>query len=410
MVKKYLHKLLHKQHYWRTINFDELSEIYAATMMRSLAISMVGIFIPVYLYKLGYSITLIFIVFAAYFSSRVVLDFVSAFTTARIGPKHTMIIGQALQITSSALFLTLPAIHWPLLLVGGVWGSAASFYFIPFHIDLSKIKHKNHGGKELGYVQIMEKIGQVLGPIIGGIVATMFSPRYIFLVSIVMLIAGLWPLFRTAEPVQLKQKLDYKTFPLHKVRMNIPAYIGLNIENTFCLMLWPLFLAIFVLPGNAVFAKVGALLSISVVASILAARAIGQTVDNKKGRVLLRYSATINALVYLVRLIVVNYPMALVTNIANEAVTMGYRLPFTKGFYDQADDLPGYRIVYISSMEVIGCIAKATAWWFLVALSTILSPRTVITVGFAIAAAASLLIMTEKFDSLNYNTGKGQNG
>lgn len=410
MVKKYLNKLIHRQHYWRTINFDELSEIYAATMMRSLAISMVGIFIPVYLYKLSYSITFIFMVFASYFSARIVLDLAAAFTTARIGPKHTMIIGQVLQIASSALFMTLPIVHWPILVVGGVWGSAASFYFIPFHIDLSKIKHKNHGGKELGYVQIMEKIGQVLGPVIGGLVATVFSPRYIFVISIVMLIAGLWPLFRTAEPVQTKQVLDYGTFPLHKIRKNIPANIGLNIENTLCLMLWPLFLAMFVLPGNTVFAKVGGLLSISVIASIFAARAIGQTVDNNKGRILLRYSAFINAIVYFLRLMVINYPMALVTNIINEIVTTGYRLPYTKGFYDQADDLPGYRIVYISSMEVIGCIGKSTIWWLLVVLSTILSPRTVITIGFAIATIASLMIMTEKFESLDYNIGKGQNG
>lgn len=407
MLQKLIQRLLSPRHPWRDFNFDELSEVYVTMMVRSLAISMVGIFIPVYLYKLGYSVTSILMVFAFYFTLRIGLDFAAAFTTARIGPKHTLVIGQLLQICSSGLFLTLPVFHWPIMLVGAVWGAAASFFFIPFHIDFSKIKHKAHGGKELGFEQMMEKIGQFLGPVVGGIVASAFGPRYIFLVSIFMLIAGLWPLFRTAEPVRINQKLDYKTFPLHKVSKNIPAYIGLNIENTLCLMLWPLFLAIFVLPGARVFVEVGLLASISVIASALAAHAIGKTVDNKKGRTLLRYSASINTLVYVVRLFVTSYPMALITNVTNEVVTMGYRLPFTKGVYDQADDLPGYRIVYISSMEVIGCMGKALAWWILVILSLVLGTRQVITVGFAIAAIASLFIMTEKFKSLDYNKANG---
>lgn len=405
MLKRLLRRLWAPRHTWRGIDFDELSEIYISMMIRSLATSMVGIFIPVYLYRLGHSLPAITSVFGCYFSVRVLLDLVAAHTTARIGPKHTLVVGQLLQIATSALFLTLPIFDWPLPLLGIFWGGAASFFFVPFHINFSKVKHRLHGGKEVSYEQIMEKIGFALGPAVGGIVAVLFGARYIFLVSAIMLVAGLWPLFRTAESTQLKQKLDFAGLPFKKIKHLIPSYIGLNVENTLCLMLWPLFLGMFILTGEDVFVGVGTMASISVFAAIVAAHAIGKTVDNRQGRPLLRYSAVANSLVYIVRIFTVSYPMALATNIANEVITLGYRLPYTKAFYDAADDLPGYRIVFISSMEIMGCMAKASMWWLLTGLALILSARQTIYIGFGIAAVASLLITTEKFKALKPKNG-----
>ncbi len=400
MLKKIIHRLLKHRHPWRDISFNELSELYIASLMRSASISMTGIFVPIYLYRLHYSITMVAVVFASYFTARVFLDTVTAFTVARIGPKHTMVIGQFLQIASSALFLTLPWARWPLWFVGCIWGSSASFYFIPFHVDFSKIKHKVHGGKELGFEQIMEKIGLAIGPLMGGLIATAVGERYIFLFSIVVLLAGLWPLFRTGEPVRVQQKLRYSDLTLDRVKGYILPYIGLNIENTLCLMLWPLFLAVVVLPGSSVYAKVGLLASVSVVASIATAYMAGRRIDNHQGRPLLRISAVVNGLLHLCRPFVSIYPVAFGANVLNEVVTIGYRLPFTKGFYDATDDLPGYRIVFISSMETIGCCAKATAWWVLVMMSTVLATKTFFICGFTIASIASFLITTEKFKAL----------
>ncbi len=400
MLKKIITKLLRHRHPWRDISFDELSEIYVTMMFRSMALSMNGVFVPIYLYKLAYTPTLIFMVFAVYFSARIIMDFGAAFSTAKIGPKHTLIIGQFLQIISSSLFLTLPKMHWPIILLGFVWGSAASFFFIPFHVDFSKVKHKIHGGKELGFEQITEKIGVIVGPFLGGLVASLFGSRYIFLVAIGLLFGGLWPLLMTKEPTNTNQKLNFKNFPVNKIKPYLPAYIAINLENTICIMLWPLFLAVFVIPGNSVFYKVGIISSFSVVAAIFSAIAIGKIVDNNKGRNLLRYSALSNAVIHLFRPFVASYPLAFGINVINETVTIGYKLPFNKGHYDAADDLPGYRIVFISSMEVIGCIAKASFWWILVMLSLISSSRILYIIGFYTASLASLAILSEKYKSL----------
>lgn len=402
MLKKVIDRLLRYRHPWRDIGFDELSEIYINALFRSLTISMSGIFVPVYMLRLSYRITDILMVYAWYFTARVAIDFIAAFTIAKYGPKHTLLTGQALQIVSSIFFLTLASMHWPIALVGILWGGSASFSYIAYDVDFSKIKHASHGGKELGFEQTMEKIGGVLGPIIGGFVATVFGPRYIFVVALLLLALSMKVLLRTKEPVRLNQKLRFRDFSVRGLLrpVLIPA-AGLGVENTLSICLWPLFLGLFVLRDSSAFAKLGILASISVALAVLSAHIIGRLVDGQRGRYFLRLNATANALLHLFRPFVQTFPIALGVNMVNEVVTVGYRIPFMKGFYDSADDYPGFRIVYITVMQSFSSAFKALAWWFLVVLSLGIEARSTLYIGFVIAAFASLLLMTEKFKALN---------
>ncbi len=401
MIKQTIHRLLKHRHFWREVGFDELSEIYVSMMFRSLALSLTGIFVPLYMLKQGYSVHDTMWLIACYFIFRsIFFDLFAGFLVAKIGPKHTILSSYLLLIISTGFFLTLPSMHWPLWLVGGIWGGTSSLFCIPFHVDFSKIKHKAHGGKELGYVKIMEKFGGVIGPLIGGIVATLWGGQYIFLVAIVMLVAGGLPLLRTGEPVATNQKLHFRNFSLKKMRRDIFSFGGYGVELTITGSIWPLFLATTILTSGAAYAKLGMLASISVIASMLAAYTIGKLIDSHRGRILLRFGAIANSLVHLFRPFVATYPVALATNIANEGVTVSYQMPYTKGMYDRADEVPGHRIVYFVIMEMTSSIAKAVVWIGFTLLTLKYTDYTVLNIGFLVGALASLIIVTEKFRAL----------
>ena len=402
MLKKTVDRLLRHRHFWRDVGFDELSELYISTFFRGLSISITGLFVPIYLFRLGFPLTYIFLVFASYFSIRLFTDFAAAYTVARIGPKHTMLIGNFLQIIALAMFLSLTKFHWPLWLVGMIWGSSASYYFIPFHVDFSKVKHAKHGGKELGYVNIMDKIGGGVGPLLGGIVAALFGAQYIFLVAIALLIMSTIVLFRTPEPVRVRQKLNFRALPINKLKRDFQSVGALGIENTLCVILWPLYIAMFIVSSESIYIKVGLLASLSVVIAVITAWAIGKLIDDRRGRSLLRYSATTNGLLHLARPFAATFPVAAGISLLNEVVTVGYRMPYWKGAYDAADDLPGLRIVYLSSMEAFASVCKAAAWWLLLILAWALpSGYVVVVCGFALASLASFMIMKERFKALD---------
>ena len=400
MIKNIFNQALRRSHYWRDIHFDELSELYTSNMLRSVALSIFMVFVPFYLYEHGYSATAICLTFGSFFTARVMSDIGSGFLVARFGPKHTMIVSCILQIISSAMLLSVPQIHWNPVLLALPWGAAASTFFIAYHVEFSKIKHTTRAGHELGHMQAYEKIGFLIGPIIGGVVGSVFGPQYIFMTAVILLIASLWPLFRSSEPVKTKQKLNFSALPVNKIKRDLFAYACVGVENTLCINAWALYAAVFILTG-AVYIQLGLLTAAGVLAAILTAKVIGRVTDTTLARPLMRISTLLNAGTYAIRPFITNAGGVFAVNIVNEAVTTGYRMPFIKGMYSAADDLPGSRIVYISSLEAVASTVKAATWFFLALLATAIALKDVLLISFLIAAVASLGITYERFAVYN---------
>lgn len=398
MIKKILHTLLRRRHFWRDANFDELTELYTSMIFRSVAVGSIGVFVPLYLHGLGYSLASILTLYGWFTTTMAVCGYGSAWLVARIGPKHVILISYAVQLVSSLLFLTFGMMHWPLWLLGGVWGLATNLFFVSYHVDFSKVKHGDHSGKEVGYMFIMQKVGLTIGPLMGGIVATLFGGQYVFLVACVLMAIGAAPLLKSGEPVRTHQRLDF-SLPVSRIARDIRAYSALVVEDTLTKTLWPTYIVLFVLVGGA-YLKLGLLASASVAFSIVVALVIGKLADARHGRILIRVSTAFNSIIHLIRPFVTSLPQTVAVNAANDTVTVGYTLPFIKGMYAAADDLPGYRIMYIATLETFGNIARAVTCWFLVLLAISYSDKMTLTIGFVIAAIASLVIASEKFRAL----------
>ncbi len=399
MLKNIIHKAMLRRHFWRQATFDELSEVYIAMSFRSFALGLIGIFVPVYILKSGFGLTGVIQFFICFFAVRVLMDFLAAHTVARFGPKHTLLIGYIIQIIAAGTFSFLGTSAASLLIPAAIWGAANSFTFIALHVDFSKIKHINHGGKELGYLNALERVGGMLGPVTGGLLATFYGPQVLFLVAVVVLLIGLVPLFKTAEPVKTHQKLFYSRLDISSIKRDFLSYSFYSIENNLCLVLWPAFLVLFIFSEN-VYGNIGGLASIGFMISIASAYFVGKLVDGKKGGLLLRVSSFANACVYGLRPFVSGIAGVLAINIMNEALTVGYRIPYIKGVYDASDEHEGLRIVYLSSLEAFGSLVKSITWIQLLVLSQFMTDFQLLTTGFAIAGLCSILINTQGFKAL----------
>lgn len=389
MIQKMINSLLQPRHFWRTADFDELSEIYTSILLRSLATSVVGLFIPVYLHGLGYSVRTIFAFFIVFFMARIVIDPLVALLVGRIGPKHTIALSTISNIIVLLLLLTMKDLGWPLYFVAIVYTLTNSLFFIAFHTDFSKIKHTMHGGKELGYLTILEKLGGIAGPLIGGVIATVWGPNYIIVLSIILFLLSLIPLFLTNEPVKVHQKITLKGFAIAPHKRAIFSYACFSAENVVSILLWNFYLslAIFV---TSPYAKIGAVVAISTAVSLLTVQFVARRVDAKRGRSLLRMGAVANGVVHIGRLFVTTPLGVLGINVVNDPVTVTYRMPFIKQFYDFSDQVPGYRIVYIAINEMFGNMLKACVWIGLFVASAHTSEINAIKGAFVVAGILSL--------------------
>lgn len=399
MLQKIISTLLKKRHFWRTEGINELTEIYASQFLRSLAVSLTGIFVPIFLYKSGFSIADICLLFLAWFISRFLWAYVAAKIIASVGPKHGIALSVILQIIYLFFILTITSLHTPLWMVGIIGSFAYCLFLMSFNVDFSKVKHVEHGGKELSFVSICERVGAVAGPIIGGLIASYYSPSYTIMLAIVVLFLSLIPIFMSAEPIKTKQKITLKGFPFRRHKRDFSVGAAFQLENTISLNIWPLFLGVFVLLANT-YTYLGIFASVSTLVGLLVVYLIGHLIDDSKGKLLLNIGAISNSILHLLRPFVHTVGQAFGINIINEPITAMYRLPFLKGMFDASDDVPGYRITYYMIFEWYVAALNVVFWAYLYVACFVWTDFRALQSAFIIAAIMSLLIMKQRFVTL----------
>lgn len=399
MFKKITHSFIRPRHPWRSIKFDELAEIYTSMSLRALGFSVIGIFVPVYLYQLGVTLDQIFLFYVLFFAFRIPFDYVFAHVVGKIGPKHAIGVSTLIHIIFLALLLTFESQQWSIWLMALVFTISNGLFFIAYHTDFSKIKDSQHGGKELSYLIIFERFGGALGPLVGGIVATVVAPEATIIVAILLLGASQIPLFLTTEPVRTNQKIQFKGFPWQRFKRDYIALGAFSVDRVASVVAWPLLIAIVVF-ADGTYIKLGALITFSTLLSLFVARLFGRIIDDRRGLELLQYGTWMNMIIHLCRPFMLTPVGSVGISLANEPVSLAYSMPVVKGFYDQTDVIEGYRIVYISVAESVFAVFKCAYWLGLYVFSQFYDPVSVLTWSFVLVAVLSLGTLFQRFPAL----------
>ena len=72
---------------------SEVPELIISALLKIMAQSIFGIFVPIYLYRLGNPLWLIALYFAVLSLSRIVAAIMSSPLIARFGPRSVMVVG-----------------------------------------------------------------------------------------------------------------------------------------------------------------------------------------------------------------------------------------------------------------------------------------------------------------------------
>lgn len=243
-----------------------------------------------------------------YYTFKIPVAFIAARCVARFGPKHTILLGNLLYIPALLVFGMVPeaSVSYSVLIValfGTLQAFGATLYDYAYLVDFSKVKHVEHAGKELGYMHIVEKAGNIISPVLGGILATFVSPVFVTIVAACLFAAAALPLLRTPEPIKTHQKIKWRGFPWRKMWRSFVGESGVGFDILTTGAMWQLFLVtvVFAASQGGIYAIVGALASIGVAVSFVTAFIFGRLIDNKAGGVLLKYGVIAKSLSHLLR-------------------------------------------------------------------------------------------------------------
>ncbi len=399
MLQNLIYRLLERRHFWRYASFSEVAELYTSRTLRIVAVYIASGFASVYLYQEGYSLTFIIQAWAFYYCFKVLLSFFSAYFAARFGPKHGILISNVLHIPAMVALGFVPNIGFVGVVIWGVFMAlSASIYQICYMIDFSKIKNVEHAGKEIAFMNILEKIAVGLSPIIGGLIALWFGPQVVMWVAAVFFILAALPLLRTGEQVHTHQKIEFRGFPWRMAMRSMVSEIGIGFDIIATATVWGLFIAIVIFPGigDAVYVKLGALSSVTILAAIATSYAYGKLIDRSQGGNLLKISVIVNALVHISRPFATTPAAVVSTNITNEIATTGITMAYMRGVFDTAD-LSGHRIIYLCATDAVANFGAILACVILLACIALFGDSDGMRIFFFVAAGFVLLTGTASF-------------
>jgi MFS family permease len=401
MINALIHRFLKRRHFWRYATFGEVAELYASRLMRIFALRLVSTFTVVYMYQLGFSLLFIALFWAAFYFLKVISAYPAARIIARFGPKHATLYSNVISAVSMAI---LPFVSDPTygIVALAIWcifqGFSGAMNDLAYLVDFSKVKHAEHAGKEIGFMNVVERIAAGISPLVGGLIAFAFGPQSIMVLSALLFILSAVPLFLTAEPIRLQKGLNFKGFDWRSTWRSFVAEAAIGVDIYSTNIVWPVFLVvvIFIAGGNQVYAEIGAVTSVTFVVAFVISGIFGRLIDHRRGKELLTLSTYLNSSIHMIRGFITTPIGVVLTNATNEMATIGYSMPFLRGMFDLADRTDR-RIEYLFIIEMTVNFGAALTGVMFAALIAIAAGPLSLQIFFIIAAALTLLIKTPRF-------------
>jgi len=283
--------------------------VYLSGFLRSLGMSLVSIFIPIYIYNITHQISAPFLFYALTHLFVIIFTIPAGWLNHHLGVDLTNFIGSIFR----ALFILLLILakNNPVFLnIAPIfWAAAVSLYWLSFHYSLVGAEEEDgQFGKESSRMQMIYKISAGLGPIVGALIISSIGFSALYAVALILVAsAGIPPFFDQFKKSQMRinlKEIKYSFFGRGFRRFNL-AFFGTGLKDIVLIVFWPIF--IYIIVGN--YQTVGIIKTASLLVSILLLFWLGKQID-KHGFKSIRYGISINGFIWLVRAFLIT-PMAL---------------------------------------------------------------------------------------------------
>ena len=366
-------------HYLHFLKNRELNELYISVAIKSFALSMISIFIPIFLLKLNYSLTSVLIFYAILNATHALFIIPATKISSKYGFKHSILYSIPILIIFYLALFTLEQFNWPIYLLAVIFGISNSLFWMGYHVDFSKFSDKENRGKEVGMTKIVSLIFHVLGPVIGGLILTFIGFEALFATVSVLLIASAIPLFFSKD---IHESIPFSIkgiFKGQKIKDTL-AFAGHGIESGISSVIWPIFI-FFTILNN--FTTLGLVSSLSILLSLVFVFIVAKFSDIHR-KLVLKIGALLNTIIWGVKFFVkTTFQVFIVDSFYGISQTL-ISIPFDALSYDKANKSNIVKFIMFREMTVQA--GRVTLFLIMTVIATL-------TVSFFFGGGASLLYL-----------------
>ncbi len=399
MLRSFFYRILQHRHFWRDATFSEVADLYASRTLREAAIYIGAGFTSVYLYEIGYSLVFIMSFWAIIYFAKALITPLAGLLVARFGTARSTLVSNLLYIPAMLAIGSISELGFSAIVIFAIcMGMSGTLYGVTYLVEFSRVKNPVHAGKEIGFMNILERATIAISPVIGGTIALYFGVQITMWIASLLFVFSAILLFRVSIHSETQQRISIRGFPW---RMTINSLLARSCEGFDVIAtstVWGLMIAIIIFPtvGDKIYVIIGILSSVMIIVAIVISIVYGKIIDKNKGGNLLKIGVGTNSLVHLSRIFATTPIDALGINVANEAATTAQNMAFLRGMFDTADS-SGHRIMYLVGIELMGSVGAMIASIVMTICASSFSGVNSFQVFFVIAAVVILGVGTARF-------------
>ncbi|MFC1644806.1 MFS transporter [Patescibacteria group bacterium] len=232
-----LNRLIHSE-FW-------LFEI--SVWLHTFAVSMVAIFIPIFLLQIGYSIGEVMIFYIIYNVVDVPLNFFARFLTRKMGARWVIILGSVAAILLFISLFELTSGNWPLLILTAIFAAFYDTFYWVAHIYffMKCSKDDENISRDTGIMRIIKRFAGMTAPALGALILVSWDRGALLLISVAVLVLSILPLFKIKnidDKPRRKQKSFKEFFSSWDISRDYISSMLLTLHRSAEGILWPIFI------------------------------------------------------------------------------------------------------------------------------------------------------------------------
>ncbi len=226
----------------RYLRNRELDELYIATFLKTLARSLVLVFIPIYLLSIGFSVRYIALFYLIEFVGMLVATPVGLMLNHKIGVKKTMAVADVLFIGYMFSVSVLKHVGGYLVLPTLLFAFAGGLFWAAYHVDFTQNVDKRAEGREISLIKAVVILASALGPFAGSLLIVSTSFASSFYIAAFLTILAILPLFATEDIKTAKPHFSWRRLKRADVGSKGRAYMAFGAMQIATETFWPLYM------------------------------------------------------------------------------------------------------------------------------------------------------------------------
>jgi len=282
----------------------QVKELFWSTAILDFAASAVGIFEPIYLYTLGFSIQKIIIFYIAIYAIYFLIVPLGGKIARTQGYEHSILYSTPFLVLYYLSLFAIP--YHPFFIASAIIALALqkTLYWPGYHADFARFGEDGKRGREISNLAVLDSLVAILGPVFGGVIIAMTSFKVLFIIVSFLILVSNIPLLTTGEkfvPVPFSYKDAFRRLARSENRRRLFAYIGYG-EEFITGLLWPIFIFLVIKE----YISVGFLISASILLTTVLTLYIGRITDVESRHGVLKVGVIFTFFTWLLRILVVS--------------------------------------------------------------------------------------------------------